>query len=128
MGNLELLSRWRILPFHLLLAQRRFGWLQSMVAQPQHSEQVLAALFGRLEIKADRWSVQLSSLDPSGKLSSDFRSPLAEGFVAAFETYRGISGTESFFELWLLTITQSRHFCSRDRWELHCAGLSLPYL
>ena len=39
-------------------------------------------------------------MDPSGKLSSDFRSPLAEGFVAAVETYRGISGTESFFELW----------------------------
>ena len=58
----ELLCKWRILPFHLLLAQRRFGWLQSMVKAPQHSEQVVAALFGRLEVASTDWCVQLSSL------------------------------------------------------------------
>ena len=73
-----------------------------MVKAPQHSEQVVAALFGRLEVVSTDWSVQLSSLGANGKLCADYRSPHAAGFVAAVECYRGISGTESLFELYCI--------------------------
>ena len=99
-SNLELLGKWRVLPFHLSLAQRRFGWLQCMVQFPQHNEQVVAALFGRLEVSGDCWKASLSALGSDGKLSDEYCSPLTQAFVYAIEVYRGISGTEVFFEHW----------------------------
>ena len=99
-GNFELLSRWRILPFHLFLAQRRLGWLQAMLRHPESSEQTIAAIFGRMEVWTSEWRVELNSLGPLGKLSDDYASPFAAAFVDAIEWYSGISGSESFFEKW----------------------------
>ena len=98
--NLELLGKWRVLPFHLLLAQRRFGWLQCMVQHPQHNEQVVAALFGRMEVSGDNWKASLSTLGPDGRLSDEYSSSLTQAFVYAIEVFRGISGTEAVFDHW----------------------------
>ena len=66
MSNYELLRRWKILPVHLLLVQRRVKWLQTLLKDLDSGEQVIAANFGKLEVVAPDWSLSVSSLGENG--------------------------------------------------------------
>ena len=62
-----------------------------MIMHPAANEQVVAAVFGSV--------FGIPTLDEGGTIVSNC-SPYAAAFSAALEFLRGISGSESFFELW----------------------------
>ena len=71
MSNLELLKRWKLLPIPLELAVRRVNWLQSIIRYPAANEQVVAAVFGRMEVRGDGWKRVISALDSDGHLCDE---------------------------------------------------------
>eukprot|EP00959_Pyramimonas_sp_CCMP1952_P452272 9466289-Pyramimonas_sp.AAC.1 len=92
MSNLELLREWKILPARGELAIRRIRWLQQMLRHRFANQQTLTALFGHL-------GGERPTLDLEGHLRPD-ANPWVLQLAANLEMYRGLSGTESFFEQW----------------------------
>ena len=101
MTNYELLQRWNLVPMHLELAIRKVKWLQAAIKDPIANEQFIAAAFGKVRVQGIGWEKELSALSSEGWIS-DSASPLARSFGEAIELFRGISGTESFFDEWQL--------------------------
>eukprot|EP00959_Pyramimonas_sp_CCMP1952_P174516 3647139-Pyramimonas_sp.AAC.1 len=89
-SNAELLRDWRILPSAGELAVRRVRWLQSMVQRTYAHVQTVSVLLGHILHEPP-------ALASSGALSST-ANPWLRQFARDLDWYRGISGTETFFE------------------------------
>ncbi|CAK0881566.1 unnamed protein product [Prorocentrum cordatum] len=92
--NKELMKRWGVVPARAALAMQRVRWLQDMVRHPLAHQQVIAALWGHLEDAS-------SPTDVEGKMTVS-TSPYARQFTRDPMLLEAISGTEDFFEEWVV--------------------------
>jgi len=103
LARLEVFRKWRILPTKVEVALRKVKWLQACLANPAPNEQVVAVVWG--EVLGSR------TLREDGSLAPD-ANPFAASFAESLEMFRGLGGTEDFFELW--------EECDKSRVELLC--------
>jgi len=102
--RLEVFRKWRILPTKVEVGLRKVKWLQACIARPIPNEQFVAAVFGEV--------LGFHTLKQDGSLDAGVANPFALSFAESLEMFRGLSGTEDFFELW--------EECGRSWVELLC--------
>ena len=100
MRNEEVFRTWKILPIEYELMVQRVKSLQSMIQHKKANAQIVAAIWGTLVVHdSEKCKTTRFHSFRNGNIT-DQAPIIAKMFQQAVECYRGVSGTETFFEEW----------------------------